>query len=108
MFKIRLPKKLPKSVTIAGKIWNVTVQDLDGLTGKDEIMGLTVYDPVTQKREIIIDKSLEKDEQKMRVFLHELVHAVIFESKLPPDSICKTAEEVLCEQIAQLFFDSSK
>lgn len=108
MFKLNLPKKLPKSVTIAGKVWNVTVQDLYGLTGKDDVMGLTVYDSVTQKREIIIDKSLEKDEQKMRVFLHELVHAVIFESKLPPDAMCKTAEEVLCEQIAQLFFDASK
>lgn len=108
MFKLKLPKKLPKSVTIAGKVWNVTVQDLDGLTGKDDVMGLTVYDSVTQKREIIIDKSLEKNEQKMRVFLHELVHAVIFESKLPPDAICKTAEEVLCEQIAQLLFDASK
>jgi hypothetical protein len=108
MFKLKLPKKLPRSVTIGGKAWKVTLQDLDGLTGKDDTVGLTVYDSVTQRREILIDKSLENDEQRMRVFLHELVHAIIFESKLPPDSICKTAEEVLCEQIAQLFFDASK
>lgn len=107
MFK--LPKKLPRSVTICGKVWKVTVQDLDSIAGSDSgILGLTVFDPVTQKREIIVDKSLETESQKIRVFIHELIHAVIFEAKLPPDSICKTAEEVLCEQVAQFFLDNAK
>lgn len=104
----RLPKKLPSSVTIAGKKWKVTISDLDSMTGSDDTLGLTVYDSVTQRREIFIDSSLKTEEQRIRVLLHELVHAIIFESKIPADSICKTAEEVLCEQVAQFFLDNSK
>ena len=94
--------KIPKEVTIKGKLWTIEYQW--GLKSGNEIID-GLCDPNT--RTILIRRELTKEE-KPAIFLHEFIHAVFFEAHLSyndgwvPDII----EEVMCDAIQSSLLDS--
>lgn len=50
-------------------------------------------------RIISIRRELPKEE-KIKVFLHELTHALLFETHLSPNGLDAAIEEILCDSIA--------
>lgn len=103
-------KKIPRSVTIAGNSWDVRVTDIGKIVGDDEhnINGLTIHDPLSNTRQILLDSSIKNKKGLMRVFYHELFHAIVAESKLPNDALTELAEEVLAESFADFFCPHKK
>jgi hypothetical protein len=89
--------KIPSEVLVKGKLW--TVEYKWGLRDGGEIVdGLCQYGP----RKILIRRELKK-EDKPAVFLHELIHAILFESHLNEDGgLDGFAEEVVCSSIADV------
>lgn len=65
--------KLPNEVTVAGI--NYLVNQVDKIEHDDANWGLTIY----ESHQIQI-KGLLDDERKRQVFIHEVLHAVFFES----------------------------
>jgi hypothetical protein len=93
--------KLKKEFYVKGKLWRL--EYVWGLRHMDEKMdGLCV----SAERIIKLERSLSK-EYKFEVFLHELVHAIIFESHIAgldgPSG--ELIEEIICDSVADVFND---
>lgn len=92
--------KIPKTFKLKGKDWNVeykwNLRDVEG----DKMDGLCL----NGKRTIQIDRAMPREE-KWTVFLHELVHAVVFEAHISglDGPAGELLEEVLCDSIASDF-----
>lgn len=93
--------RIPKSVVIKGQEWTIeykwNLRD-DGAL----VDGLCVY----SERKIIIRRELSKEEKPM-VFLHEINHAILFESHVEP-LLSRDVEEVICDSMAKVYLDLFK
>lgn len=91
--------RIPKTILVKGKRWKIfykwNLMDDDGC----KCDGLCEY----KARVIWLDRSLLKSE-KVQTFLHELVHALIYELHLNT-SLPGEVEEVLAEGISQYFLE---
>ena len=99
--------RIPKEFIIKGKLWSVEYKW--NLTDKDpggppqRMDGLCVV----SRRVIQLDRALPKEE-KWPVFLHEYVHAVLFEAHISglDGPAGDYIEEVICEALADAFVTS--
>jgi hypothetical protein len=90
--------RIPSEILVKGKRWTIGYKW--GLTdGHDLVDGLCNL----SDRTIFIRRELKKEE-KWPIFLHELIHAILFEAHLSEDGgISGFPEEVVCSAIADVF-----
>ena len=91
--------KIPKEFYLKGKLWRVEYKW--GLRDGDEMLdGLCTFDP----RVIYLRRELSR-EDKWLTFLHELVHAILFECYISRNDggIDGIVEEVVCDSISECF-----
>lgn len=91
--------RIPKSILVKGKRWKVAYKW--NLKDDHENPCDGVCD--TTNRTIFLDRALPKTERP-QTFLHELIHAVVYELHLNtsfPDEV----EEVLAEGLSQYFLE---
>lgn len=91
--------KLPRTITIKGKQWRVRVKPKKLMLEDPDSWGLADCDD----RIIYLDKSLD-DEQRRWVFLHELCHAMLYESSVTRNTggVPIALEEIICDNFADL------
>lgn len=90
--------KIPSEISVKGKLWHISYKW--GLQDQGEIVdGLCEV----SIRQIYIRRELKREE-KWPIFLHELVHAILFEAHLSEDGgISGFPEEVVCSAVADVF-----
>lgn len=92
--------RIPKHIDVKGKRWKISYKwnlaDDDGT----KCDGLCEY----KTRTIWLDRAIPKSERP-QVFLHELVHALIYELHLT-DGLPNELEEVLAEGFSQYFLET--
>lgn len=94
--------KIPKSITIAGKLWKtVYVNGLKDSEGLND--GLCDYD----ERIIYLRKELPK-KLKPSVYVHELIHAILYELHLSANDGWPGGliEEVICDGMTTALLDN--
>ena len=91
--------KLLKQTTIKGKVW--TIQKVKKLVDDDGLpcCGLTLW----PDRKILIDSSLRGVELQ-QTFLHEYIHACIFELHIV--QISEDVEDILSDGLASILVDN--
>lgn len=91
--------KIPKQIKLKGKTWDIDYKW--GLREENELLdGLCIF----KDRKILLRRELLSVE-KPSVFLHEFIHAVIYESHLLAH-IGDTEQEVLCDAIAETLLEN--
>lgn len=85
--------RIPKELMIRGKQWAVTYKwrledDADGLTDG-------------ANRVIYLRHGLGGE--KLTTFLHELIHAIMYESGIHHTELSAAAEELICHNVAEEF-----
>ena len=90
--------KIPKFFVIKGKTWKIKklkrVVHADG----EECRGLADFDT----RVITLEKGMEPL-QEVQILIHELIHAVLHEAHLSPNSgLPDSVEEIVCDAIADM------
>jgi len=91
--------KLPNSFKYKGRSWKVIQEKNLHADDGAKCMGLCD----TDLRTIYIESSLSKKE-KARVFLHELFHALVHETHIPPNIVLsEDIEDILAEAFADIF-----
>lgn len=91
-------KKPLRSISIKGNKYKIIFEDLFAKY-KEPWLGICEKD-----KKIIRVHNLQSPEEQKKVFLHEYAHAVIHESCLD-QALTDEIEEVLCENIAQCFYN---
>lgn len=88
--------RIPKKFKLKGKEWKVEYK-WNLMDEGEKMDGLCQM----QERTILIERSMPRDE-KWPVFLHELVHAILFEAHISglDGPAGELLEEVICEAIA--------
>jgi hypothetical protein len=88
---------IPKSFHIKGKLW--TVEYKWGLRDEGDLVdGLCVF----TDRTIYLRRELLKEEKPM-AFLHELIHAVLYECHLhQAGGLSDESEEIICDGVADV------
>lgn len=90
---------LPKKFHVKGKVWHLEYKWRLTTADGTPVDGLCM----TGDRTILIDRLVEKD-RKIEVFLHELNHAILFESHLGEmGGVDGFQEEVICASIADVY-----
>lgn len=93
--------KIPKQFYLKGKKWTVGYKW--NLTDKDDDGPAIKVDGLcdSEKRQIWIERSIPRVD-KWPVFLHELVHAILFEAHISglDGPAGDMLEEVICEAVA--------
>ena len=92
--------RIPKQINVLGKKWLIKYK---WNLSDEEIKcdGLCCY----RSRTIFIDRSLPKVDRP-QTFLHELLHAIIYEAKLHnADSFTVEVEEIMVETISSYIMD---
>ncbi len=87
--------KLPKQVTILGQKYSIVQQNELKSESKDVWGSVDLV-----KKTIYLDKS-QTDIEKISTLIHEMGHAVFFESAINLTTIHHDVEEILVEQIAK-------
>lgn len=97
--------KIPRQITIHGHKWKIAYKwNLrlgDENSRVDRCDGLCDLEAKT----IFLDRGLTEDERP-KVFMHELLHAIIFEANLHhAESLSEEVEEILVETIGRFLID---
>ena len=92
--------RLPKHINVLGKKWKVSYKW--NLTDEGiKCLGLCCH----ESRTIFIDRTSTKAERP-QIFLHELLHAILFEAKLTDaDSFSTEVEEIMVELVSTYLLD---
>ena len=93
--------RIPKSRRILGKVWHTkykwNLRD-DENTKLDGWM-------IPDERCIYIDRMLSAEE-KYQTYLHELIHALMFELSLHTTSLSLDVEEIICEGLSKFLVEN--
>jgi len=93
--------RIPKQIDVLGKKWKVSYR-WRLLDGDIKCDGLCCH----TSRTIFIDRSTAKADRP-QIFLHELLHAVLFEAKLTDaESFSCEIEEILVEVVSSYLLDT--
>lgn len=87
--------KIPKQFSIKGKQWKVSFRKKVKHEDGEICRGLCVFG----ERRILLVKDMPEAE-RTEVFLHEMVHATLYEAHLSPGTgLASEAEEIVCDAI---------
>jgi Zn-dependent peptidase ImmA (M78 family) len=85
--------RIPEKVRVGSMIYSVTQGDKTLLINNKACKGLISY----EKHEIEINNSVQDKQGAEQTFLHELVHAIVYERNI---TLEKTDEEVIVDELA--------